>query len=119
MWFKRKGARVDWDGEVASVANQRIVKLRDVLTAPPIDAALKSGSLTATEADSFENGLNKMPFSHADLISMPQITGMTLIRQMGVNRLRVIGANFGAVRVFGIGWTFHQFKKARKYAKLA
>ncbi len=85
VWFKRRGAQIAWDGSMASIANQRLIKMRDALTAPPIDNALKSGRLKAHEIDSFENALKMLAVNHADLLPMPKISGLTLIRQLGLD----------------------------------
>lgn len=84
-WFKQKGARVPWDGNIASVARMRIVKMHEGLTAPPIDDALKSGLLSATETNSFDSGIRMVAEGHADLVPMPLMSGLALIRKAGLD----------------------------------
>jgi polar amino acid transport system substrate-binding protein len=84
VWFKQRGAAIPWDGSMASIAKLRLIKMRDGLTAPPIDEALKSGLLKAYQIDSFQNALKMLSVNHADLLPMPQITGLSLIKQLGL-----------------------------------
>jgi len=83
-FFKQKGARIAWNGTMASIADQRMVKLRGALSAPPIDDALKSGQIRAEDTGSFETAMQMVAANRADLAPMPLVTGLSIIKQQGL-----------------------------------
>jgi len=84
-FFKQKGVKTPWNGNMASIADQRIVKLRGALAAPPIDAALKSGQIKAEETGSFETAMQMLAAGRADLVPMPLVTGLSIIKQLSLS----------------------------------
>ncbi len=84
VWIKRRDASIVWDGSVKSVSQHRIIRIRDALTSPLIDDALKSGVLHAHEVDSLQNGLEMLAINHADLFPMPQTSGRRMIQELGL-----------------------------------